>query len=113
MHRRFRLSDVAASITEPNGREIMASFGPYHVMAVSCEGEFPFHEDDKDEFFLVLQGEIEIDFDDGTERLTPGDAIFISRRTRHNTRAQKRALIMMIDTDEQYMEGQLFKTNPS
>lgn len=63
------------------------------------EGEFHWHKHDgEDEFFLVLDGELEIDVEGGeTFVLAPQQGVTIARGVMHRPRAPKRTVILMVE----------------
>jgi len=44
--------------------------------------DFHIHED-SDEMFVILEGRMQLEFDDGLVKLTPGDFIVVPKGTRH------------------------------
>jgi mannose-6-phosphate isomerase-like protein (cupin superfamily) len=63
------------------------------------EGDFHWHKhDDTDEFFLVLEGELLIDFEDrDTALLRPHQAFTVPKGVVHRTRAPVRTAIVMVE----------------
>jgi mannose-6-phosphate isomerase-like protein (cupin superfamily) len=63
------------------------------------EGEFHWHKhDDEDEFFLVLEGELLLDFEDReTVALKPLQGYTVPRGVVHRTRAPVRTSILMVE----------------
>ena len=64
-----------------------------------CSGEFHWHKhDDTDEFFLVLDGELLIDLEDGeTVTLRPQQGFTVPRTLVHRTRSPQRTSILMVE----------------
>jgi mannose-6-phosphate isomerase-like protein (cupin superfamily) len=61
-------------------------------------GEFHWHRhDEEDEFFYVINGLLQIDIDNKTVDLTPGQGFMIPRKVHHRTRAPKRTSILMVE----------------
>jgi mannose-6-phosphate isomerase-like protein (cupin superfamily) len=62
-------------------------------------GDFHWHKhDDTDEFFLVLEGELLIDFEDReTVTLAPQQGYTVPRTVVHRTRAPVRTTIVMVE----------------
>jgi mannose-6-phosphate isomerase-like protein (cupin superfamily) len=63
------------------------------------EGEFHWHKHDRqDEFFLVLEGELELDVEgQGTITLGPHDGYTVPKTVVHRTRAKARTVVLMIE----------------
>jgi len=63
------------------------------------EGDFHWHKhDDQDEFFVVLEGRLLIDFEDrDTVALDPHQGYTVPRGVVHRTRAPMRTAILMVE----------------
>jgi mannose-6-phosphate isomerase-like protein (cupin superfamily) len=87
------------------GEEITGLFDPHLVASVNDAAvkiakfgpEFAWHaHEDEDEAFLVLEGEIAIDFSDGTVCLSAGEFLMVPRGTGHRPRALSEAPIVLM-----------------
>ena len=88
MPTKIALADKFAQFSEQWAPRIVARFNDSEVRLCKLEGEFHWHHHaDTDEMFLVIEGELEIDFADRTERLGPGEMIVVPRGTEHRPRA--------------------------
>ena len=64
------------------------------------EGEFHWHKhDQEDEFFLVLDGQLFIDFEDRTIELNPHEGVTITKGVMHRPRATRKTVILMVETE--------------
>lgn len=64
------------------------------------EGEFHWHKhDQEDEFFLVLDGQLFIDFEDRTIELNPHEGVTITKGVMHRPRAPRKTVILMVETE--------------
>jgi mannose-6-phosphate isomerase-like protein (cupin superfamily) len=64
------------------------------------KGEFHFHKHDReDEFFLVLDGKLLIDFEDETVQLARHQGLLVPRGVVHRTRSPERSVALMIEGD--------------
>jgi len=62
------------------------------------EGEYHWHtHEDEDEFFVVIEGTLLIDLDDGTIELGARQAITIPQGVRHRPRAPQRTVVLMVE----------------
>ncbi len=62
------------------------------------QGEFHFHKHDReDEFFLVLDGKLLIDFEDRTVELTQHQGLLVPCGVVHRTRSPERSVVLMIE----------------
>jgi mannose-6-phosphate isomerase-like protein (cupin superfamily) len=78
---------------------IIAHYNDNEVRLVKVEGEFVWHEHpDTDELFLVLDGELDIEFRDRTVTLQSGEMIVVPRSTEHRPVARKGEVkLLLID----------------
>jgi mannose-6-phosphate isomerase-like protein (cupin superfamily) len=61
-------------------------------------GEFHWHRHDaEDEFFYVISGLLQIDLEEKSIELTPGQGYVIPRGINHRTRAPERTAILMVE----------------
>lgn len=64
------------------------------------EGEFHWHKHDReDEFFFVVTGEIGIDLEGEAIILKAGQGYTVTRGVLHRTRADRRAVVLMVEAD--------------
>ena len=85
---KVNLADKFGRFSEQWAPKIVARFNDNEVRLCKVEGEFQWHvHADSDELFLVVEGELEIDFEDRTERLQPGEMIVVPAGARHRPRA--------------------------
>lgn len=69
---------------------IVARYNDNEVRLVKVAGEFIWHKhDDTDELFLVLEGELDMEFRDRIVTLGPGELIVVPRGTEHRPCARK------------------------
>ena len=70
----------------------------YQFKLVKVEGDFVWHtHDDTDETFIVLDGELIIEFRDKTITLKKGEMIVVPRGVEHKPSAQQECQIMIIE----------------
>ncbi|ABC64368.1 cupin domain-containing protein [Erythrobacter litoralis] len=84
------LGEKFAAFSEQWSPKIVARFNGNEVRLCKLEGDFHWHQhDETDEMFLVVEGELEIDFVDRTETLKAGEMIVVPRGTEHRPRAPR------------------------
>jgi mannose-6-phosphate isomerase-like protein (cupin superfamily) len=97
----MRLVDIPAEIAahEPWFNQTLTTVNDSVVRLGIIEGDFHFHKhDDDDEFFLVLEGTLLIDFEDReTVTLTAHQSYTVPRGVVHRTRAPERTAILMVE----------------
>jgi mannose-6-phosphate isomerase-like protein (cupin superfamily) len=93
--------DVAAeaAAAEPWFNQTLTVVNDSVVRLGVVEGEFHWHKhDNEDEFFLVLEGELEIDIEnDETIVLLPSQGVTIPKGVVHRPRAAKRTVMIMVE----------------
>ncbi|PTX57443.1 mannose-6-phosphate isomerase-like protein (cupin superfamily) [Litoreibacter ponti] len=78
---------------------VVADYNGNDIMVVKFAGEFPFHKhDDSDDFFLVLDGEVTLDREDGESIVMgPGELCVVPRGVVHRPRAVTEARVLLIE----------------
>jgi mannose-6-phosphate isomerase-like protein (cupin superfamily) len=68
----------------------VATYNGHDVMVAKLDGEFIWHKhDNTDDFFLVLKGELDIELQDRTVTLQPGELFIVPRNVEHRPVARK------------------------
>ena len=97
------LVDVAGEMAanEPWFNQTLTAVNDAVVRLGVIEGDFHWHKhDDTDEFFLVLEGELVLEFEDGeTVALRPHQGFTVPRGVVHRTRAPGRTSILMVERE--------------
>lgn len=80
----------------------VAEYNGHDVMVVKVQGEFTWHSHaDTDDFFLVQQGELQIDLRTGlhesTVALGPGQRFIVPKGIEHRPRAVGEAHLLLIE----------------
>jgi len=95
---KVNLAEKLARISTHWDPHVIADYNDNDIMVVKFQGEFPFHDHpDTDDFFLVIAGEVEIDIDNETHVLGPGELCVVPRGRRHRPRAAKEAQVLLIE----------------
>jgi mannose-6-phosphate isomerase-like protein (cupin superfamily) len=78
-----------------------------HVLrAAVINGEFHWHKhDDCDELFMILEGELLIDFENETVVLSPGDVYTIPQNVMHRTRSNGRTVNLCFEKAGNNIKG--------
>ena len=95
------LAEKFGQFAEQWAPKIVARFNGNEIRLCKVEGEYHWHSHpDTDELFLVVEGELEIDFRDRTEKLSPGEMIVVPAGTEHRPRAPHgEAQLFVMDTE--------------
>lgn len=101
MTQKVRLSDKFALFEEQWAPRLAARYNGNEVRLAKVEGEFHWHKhDETDELFLVIEGELDMEFRDRTETLQTGDLIVVPRGTDHRPCARNgEAKLLVMDAD--------------
>lgn len=88
-----------ASFSDHWAPRIVARYNDHEVRLVKVEGEFIWHSHaDTDELFLILDGELDMEFRDRTVALGPGDLIVVPKGTEHRPCAREGEVkLLLID----------------
>ena len=100
-HQAIDLQQKLALFHDPWSRRTVAEYNGHDVMVVKVQGEFTWHSHaDSDDFFLVLQGELQIDLrggQEGTVTLGPGQMFIVPKGVEHRPRAVGEVHLLLIE----------------
>jgi len=89
---KFRLFD------EHWSPRVIAEMNDYQFKLVKIQGDFIWHHhDDTDETFIVLDGNLRIDFRDGVVNLCPGEMFVIPKGVDHKPYAEAEVQVLLIE----------------
>ena len=91
------LSEKFALFSDHWAPRLAAHYNGNEVRLAKVEGEFHWHKhDDTDELFLVIEGELDMEFRDHTERMAQGDLIVVPRGTQHRPCARNGEVKLLV-----------------
>lgn len=94
----INLAQKLATFSEHWSPRTVAEFNGHDVMVVKVEGKFVWHKhDDSDDFFLVLDGQVDIELRDGTVRLEAGEMYIVPKGVEHRPVARGEAHLLLIE----------------
>ncbi len=77
---------------------IIAQMNDYHIKLAKIQGEFIWHSHpDTDEVFIVIKGEMRIEFRDFHTKLSEGELCVVPRGVEHKPVAKDECQIMLIE----------------
>jgi mannose-6-phosphate isomerase-like protein (cupin superfamily) len=77
---------------------IVGELNGQHVKAVKLQGEFVWHHhDEEDELFMVMKGELAMEFRDKTVYVNPGEFIIVPRKVEHRPVAKEEVHILLFE----------------
>ena len=97
MVEKVNLAEKLGSFTEHWSPKIVAQLNDYDIMVVRVDGEFVWHKhDETDDFFLVIEGELDLELRDHTVTLGPGELYVVPRGVEHRPCARKGEVRMLL-----------------
>ena len=98
MPQAINLADKLSKITDHWQPRVVAELNDYQFKLVRIEGDFVWHSHpDTDEAFIVVAGELRIDFRDGAVTLGPGEMYVVKRGVEHKPHAAREVQMMLIE----------------
>lgn len=92
------LADKLAQFTEHWSPKRIAQLNDYDIKVVKILGDFVWHShDDTDELFLVISGELTIQFRDRDVVLGPGQLCVVPRGVEHCPRADAEVTALLLE----------------
>jgi mannose-6-phosphate isomerase-like protein (cupin superfamily) len=103
--RKVNIAEAQARLTKPFTHTVLGQVDEYCTYLSRFLGTYRFHEHEKDEMYLVMDGEIFIDYFDGPSvLLRKGDGLVLRAGERHRSRAEKEALVLLFKAAHLFAE---------
>ncbi|MBP0589857.1 cupin domain-containing protein [Paraburkholderia sp. LEh10] len=97
-YRAINLTDKLSRIHDQWQPRVVAEMNDYQFKVVKIEGDFIWHDHaDTDETFIVLEGDLRIDFRDGAVRLAAGEMFVVPKGKEHKPYAEKEVKLLLIE----------------
>ncbi len=94
----INFEDKLTKFSEHWSPKIIARMNDYHFKLVKFKGDFVWHNHmETDEVFMVLNGEMDIEFRDGKVTLKAGEMFVVPRGVEHKPFAEKECKILLIE----------------
>ena len=78
--------------------KVIAEMNDYQIKIVKIEGDFEWHShQDTDETFIVLEGNLRIDFRDGNVTLKAGELYVVPKGIEHKPYAENEVKMLLIE----------------
>jgi mannose-6-phosphate isomerase-like protein (cupin superfamily) len=78
--------------------KVIAEMNDYQFKIVKLEGDFVWHDHkDTDETFIVLEGDLRIDFRDGAVRISAGEMFVVPKGVEHKPYAEHEVKLLLIE----------------
>ena len=77
---------------------VIAEMNDYQFKLVKLQGDFVWHDHkNTDETFIVIEGNLRIDFRDGAVHLAPGEMFVVPKGVEHKPYAEREVKLMLIE----------------
>jgi mannose-6-phosphate isomerase-like protein (cupin superfamily) len=97
-YRAINFTDKLSRIHDQWQPRVVAEMNDYQFKVVKIEGDFIWHDHaDTDETFIVLEGDLRIDFRDGAVRLAAGEMFVVPKGKEHKPYAEKEVKLLLIE----------------
>lgn len=94
----INLANKLAQFSSHWDPHVVAQYNGNDVMVVKFQGEFPFHSHaDTDDFFLVIEGEMEMDLEGETHSVQAGEIFVVPKGVTHRPRAANECKVLLIE----------------
>ncbi|MGD1993672.1 MAG: cupin domain-containing protein [Anaerolineae bacterium] len=105
MEKKQVLAEVAARLTEPFKHLVVGQVDDYCAYLTRIEGAYLYHQHPKDEMYLVVDGELCIDYEDGTTvTLHKDETLVVHAGEKHRSRSETEALVLMFKAQDLFAE---------
>jgi mannose-6-phosphate isomerase-like protein (cupin superfamily) len=105
MSEKQRITAIAATLSQPFTHAVVGKVDDYCAYLSRFAGTYRMHRHDRDEMYLVLDGEIFIEYDDGRRvRLAPRESIVVRAGEAHRSGASRESLVLMFKACDLFAE---------
>jgi len=94
----INLDQKFSRLREQWSPRVVAEMNDYQFKIVKLEGDFVWHDHpETDETFLVIDGQLRIDFRDGCVTVGPGELYVVPKGVEHKPYAENEVRLMLIE----------------
>jgi mannose-6-phosphate isomerase-like protein (cupin superfamily) len=93
----INLKQKAALITEHWSPRVLGEVDDSYVKIAKVKGEFTWHDHQEDEFFLVLEGQLEIQMEGQSVVLNKGEFYIVPKGVLHNPVAKEECTLLLFE----------------
>ena len=103
---------IAQSLTDFWSPKIISEVNDSYVKVAKLKGQFVWHDHEfEDEMFMILQGQLRIEFRDHKIDLYEGDVYIVPKGIEHNPYAEDECLVMIIENKTTLHTGAVLHQN--
>ena len=97
-HSAINFAEKFNSFSEQWSPKIIAQMNDYHFKIAKIQGEFVWHShSETDETFIVIHGEMQIQFQEGAVTLKAGEMFIVPKGMEHKPIAEEECHILMVE----------------
>jgi len=97
-YRAINLQEKFGLFTDRWQPKVIAEMNDYQFKIVKLQGDFIWHDHkDTDETFIVIEGQLRIDFRDGAVVIGPGEMFVLPKGVEHKPFAESEVKLMLIE----------------
>ena len=95
---KINLKEKLSKFSDHWSPKVIAEMNDYQFKLVKIQGDFVWHNhDDTDETFIVIEGEMKIEFENETLELNEGDMFVVPKGIEHKPWAENECKVMIIE----------------
>lgn len=99
------IAEAASRLTEPFTHVVVGQVDDYCAYLSRFQGSYRFHQHAKDEMYLVLEGEIHIDYPDSQSiPVREGESLVVKAGETHRSRSEGESLVLMFKARDLFAE---------
>ena len=96
--KRINLAEKLGKFSDHWKPHLVDTVDDYEIKIVKVAGDFVWHKhDDADELFIVLKGELRMDFRDRQVAIGPGEIIVVPKGVEHKPYAEREVKMLLIE----------------
>lgn len=98
IHRSINFSHKFSLFNEQWSQKVIAEMNDYQFKIARVQGEFIWHDHaDTDESFIVLEGQLRIDFRDGHVLVSAGEMFVVPKGVEHKPSAEHEVKLLLVE----------------
>ena len=99
------IADIAAKLPRPFVHAVVGQVDDYCVYLTRFLGKYKFHSHDRDEMYVVLEGEMFVEYEHGRQvHLGPHESLVVKAGEVHRSGAEREALALMFKARDLFAE---------